>query len=63
MHLHVLALGTNATPGQVLQRTCSDLPHSTFPSETTAYELAKAINGWYFGVDPSQEMVDGACNS
>jgi hypothetical protein len=40
---------------------CSDLPHSTFPIETDAYELAAKINGWEFGIDPSQEMTDGAC--
>ncbi len=40
------------------QATC----RTTFPIETTTYELAAAIKGWSFGIDPSQEMTGGACD-
>ncbi len=60
MHLRVLALGANADPGQVLAAMCKDMAtNSTIPIETTAYEVAMAEQGWHFGVDPSQELLNG----
>jgi hypothetical protein len=62
LHLRVLRLGTDATPAQVLRSMCSDLrQRSTYPVETAAYNLARKINGWSFGISPPQEMLDGAC--
>jgi hypothetical protein len=62
MHLRVLSLGADATPGQVLQAMCADLgQHATNPIETDAYDLAQEINKWSFGVSPPQEMLNGAC--
>jgi serine/threonine protein kinase len=62
LHLHVLRLGIDATPAQVLRAMCSDLrQRSTYPIETDAYYLAQRINGWSFGISPPQEMLDGAC--
>lgn len=63
LHLHVLTLGIAATPGRVLQAMCFDLRQrsSTYPVETAAYELARRINSWSFGISPPREMVNGAC--
>jgi hypothetical protein len=35
---------------------------STHPIETHAYNLARKIKGWSFGVSPALEMIDGACH-
>lgn len=63
MDLAVLSLGRNASPSQVLSAMCKSLPGSSYPIETDAYQLAAAINGWSFGIDPSQEMTSGACSN
>jgi len=60
MHLLVLKLGPDATPAQVLHAMCSDLPESSYPIETDAYSLAQRTEGWSFGVNPAQEMIQ-AC--
>jgi hypothetical protein len=61
MHLLVLGLGPDATPAQVLRAMCSDLPKSSNPIETDAYNLAQRMEGWSFGVNPAQEMIQGNC--
>lgn len=62
MHLLVLGLGANATPGQVFQAMCSDVQtNSTYPIETSAYDLAQRIEGWSFGINPAQAVTSGAC--
>jgi hypothetical protein len=63
LHLRVFKLGPDATPPQVLHAMCFDLRQrsSTYPIETAAYELARKIKGWSFGISPPQEMRDGGC--
>jgi hypothetical protein len=61
MHLLVLKLGPDATPSQVLRAMCSDVPKCSFPIETDAYDLAQRTEGWSFGINPVQEMVQGVC--
>ncbi len=62
MHLRVLGLGPDATPGRVLQAMCADVrQQSTYPIETDAYNLAQEMNKWSFGISPPQEMLNGAC--
>jgi hypothetical protein len=58
-HLLVMSLGAEANPGQVLAAMCKDMSHSTIPIETTAYQVAQAEQRWSFGVDPSQELLNG----
>jgi hypothetical protein len=62
MQLGVMTLGTDATPTQVLNTMCADLPHSSFPIETDAYDLAAELKQWSFGINPAQEMTQGGCN-
>lgn len=63
LHLRVLKLGIDATPTQVVQAMCSDVPQrSTYPIETAAYDLAQKINRWSFGFSPPQDMLDGGCS-
>lgn len=61
-NLNVMALGADATPDQVLRAMCSDFSSvGTRPIEVTAYEISRLYYGWHFGVDPSQEFMNGGC--
>jgi hypothetical protein len=54
----MMSLGEFATPAQVSAAACSDLASgSTFAIEHSAYQFMQALNGWSFGVDPT----DGVC--
>jgi hypothetical protein len=55
----VMALGPDATPVQVGQAMCADLPRGSIPTVTDAYHLAVAYYGWSFGYDLSQNLVLG----
>ena len=50
---HMMALGEFATTADIAAAACADLPHSTFPIEESAYKFMKALNGWSFGIDPT----------
>jgi hypothetical protein len=58
LHLRVLALGPDASPGDVQQAMCADFKApppdaTTGPIEQSAYELARVEQNWRFGVDLS----------
>jgi hypothetical protein len=57
----IMTLGPYATPGQVEEAMCADLPNSTNPIEEDAYNISALYYGWSFGVDPSQILVSGGC--
>lgn len=63
MHLRVLTLGPDATPGQVDDAVCADLAtgKSTFPLEARAVELADAEQAWHFGINPVSDVGPGLC--
>jgi hypothetical protein len=60
-HLRVMALGPNATPGDVEAAVSSDMNFSTGPVECSAYQLAAVYHGWSFGIDPTSGVIYGGC--
>lgn len=59
----MMGLGQSATPAVVQSAACADLANSsTNPIEESAYKLAKALNGWSFGVDPADGGLFSFCS-
>jgi hypothetical protein len=58
---HLFALGQFATTGDIYRAECADLPHSTNPVEYDAYQFMTAVNGWSFGIDPTDRGLFTAC--
>jgi hypothetical protein len=58
---HLFALGEFATTDDIYKAECADLPHSTNPIESSAYDFMKALNGWSFGIDPTDGGLFSAC--
>ena len=58
LRLRVLALGAQATPGDVNVAICDDFGdrQTTIPIEGQAVRLAEKEQGWHFGVDPADNM-------
>jgi hypothetical protein len=58
----MMGLGEFATPAVIQAAACADLASdSTFPIEESAYKFAKALNGWSFGVDPTNGGIFTFC--
>jgi hypothetical protein len=58
----MFALGQFASSDDISQAGCTDLRHgSTNPLETGAYEWMTALNGWNFGIDPSDGGIWSSC--
>lgn len=58
LHLKVLNLGADASPGDVEFAICQDMAAggTTFPIEASAVELATAEQDWHFGINPAQDI-------
>ncbi len=57
----MFSLGEFATTGQIENAACRDLPHSTNPIEQSAYQFMQALNGWQFGIDPTDNGLFSYC--
>jgi hypothetical protein len=59
---HMISLGEFATTDDISAAACADLAKgSTFPIEESAYKFMKALNGWSFGIDPTNGGIFTFC--
>ena len=59
---NMIALGEFATTDNIAAAACADLAKgSTNPIEESAYKFMKALNGWSFGIDPTNGGIFNFC--
>jgi hypothetical protein len=59
---HMMSLGEFASTDEITAAECADLASgSTNPLEESAYKFMKALNGWSFGIDPTDGGLFTAC--